>query len=150
MMGTLAEELPRAQFVLLGGDGDRGVGDDIVGHVEAMGLNLAVENLIGKSSLGELPRVLASLDVLVCGDSAPMHFASAVNLPTVAIFGSTTPALGFGPLAHGSYVVEERSLGCRPCSLHGPARCPLGHFRCMGDITASQVADCVLKILGRA
>ena len=73
-------------------------------------------------------------------DSAPLHLCSAMNAPTTAIFCSTTPAFGFGPLADNGRVVESREiLTCKPCSLHGRPACPLTHFRCAYDIEISEV-----------
>ena len=64
-------------------------------------------------------------------DSAPMHIASAMNAPTTAIFCSTIPAFGFGPLSDNSKIVETlEKLDCRPCGIHGYSACPKGHFKC--------------------
>ena len=58
-------------------------------------------------------------------DSAPMHMASAVNAPTTAIYCSTIPSFGFGPVATDSVIVEtKKELECRPCGLHGRKKCP--------------------------
>ena len=73
-------------------------------------------------------------------DSAPMHLCSAVGAPVTAIFCSTVPAFGFGPLSPVSFVVETKEqLACRPCGLHGHAACPLGHFRCAYGIEVAQL-----------
>ena len=73
-------------------------------------------------------------------DSAPMHLCSAVGAPVTAVFCSTVPAFGFGPLSPVSFVVETReALACRPCGLHGHAACPLGHFRCAYGIEVEQL-----------
>jgi heptosyltransferase-2 len=77
--------------------------------------------------------------VLVTNDSAPLHLAQAVETPTVAIFGSTVPAFGFGPRGPRDRVVEIAGLACRPCSAHGPPTCPLGHHRCMREIAVDRV-----------
>jgi lipopolysaccharide heptosyltransferase II len=70
-------------------------------------------------------------------DSAPMHFASSVNALVTAVYCSTIPAFGFGPLSDKKFIVETKEpLDCRPCGLHGYKACPLGHFRC-----AYQIAD---------
>ncbi|PYP81795.1 MAG: lipopolysaccharide heptosyltransferase II [Gemmatimonadetes bacterium] len=79
--------------------------------------------------------------VIVTNDSSPLHLASAVGTPTVAIFGPTVPNFGFGPLAPSNVVVGNDSLTCRPCHRHGPRRCPLTHFRCMRDLTAEVLAE---------
>jgi heptosyltransferase-2 len=72
-------------------------------------------------------------------DSAPMHFASAMNAPTTAFFCSTIPEFGFGPLSEKARIVEtEEQLECRPCGLHGKKSCPLGHFKC-GSVTQEQI-----------
>ncbi len=72
-------------------------------------------------------------------DSAPMHMASAVNAPTNAVFCSTVPSFGFGPLSDGARVIEtEETLSCRPCGLHGKKQCPLDHFNCAYQIRKDQ------------
>jgi heptosyltransferase-2 len=64
-------------------------------------------------------------------DSAPMHFASSVNAPVTAIYCSTIPAFGYGPLSDNRHIVEVRqALDCRPCGIHGKKECPKGHFNC--------------------
>ena len=74
-------------------------------------------------------------------DSAPLHFASAVNAPVKAVFCSTVPEFGFGPLSEHAEIVEVKDkLGCRPCGLHGAKSCPRGHFKCAHDISLAQLA----------
>ena len=64
-------------------------------------------------------------------DSAPLHIASAMNAPIRAVFCSTIPAFGFGPLSDNGGIIETKvSLSCRPCTLHGRKKCPLGHYKC--------------------
>ncbi|MBC7450492.1 MAG: glycosyltransferase family 9 protein [Cytophagales bacterium] len=73
-------------------------------------------------------------------DSAPMHIASAMNAPVAAVFCSTVPSFGFGPLSDQSYIIETNiTLSCRPCGLHGRSACPEGHFKCAETIQASQL-----------
>jgi heptosyltransferase-2 len=73
-------------------------------------------------------------------DSAPLHLASSVNAPVTAIFCSTVPEFGFGPLSDNSYIVEtEEDLDCRPCGLHGFAKCPKTHFKCATNIKPQQL-----------
>ena len=79
-------------------------------------------------------------------DSAPLHFASAVDAPVTAIFCSTIPAFGFYPLSNKSFIVETKeNLSCRPCSLHGLKACPLGHFKCAYTIETSQLLSTLLQ-----
>lgn len=64
-------------------------------------------------------------------DSAPLHFASAVDAPVTAVYCSTIPEFGFGPRSSNSHIVQTtEELECRPCGLHGKKVCPLGHFHC--------------------
>jgi len=73
-------------------------------------------------------------------DSAPMHFASAMNAPVTAVYCSTFPEFGFGPLSDIRHIVQiEEPLYCRPCGLHGYAACPQKHFRCALDIRTEQL-----------
>lgn len=104
---------------------------DATGHLSL----LASAELIGRAG------------AMVTNDSAPMHLASAMGTPTLAIFGPTVPAFGFGPLAPASIVVGHDGLTCRPCDRHGPQRCPLGHFRCMRELDAASAAEQVRSLL---
>ena len=101
----------------------------------------------GKLSLLASAELIARSAVIVTNDSAPLHLASAMGTPTVAIFGPTVPEFGFGPLASRSAVLGNDSLACRPCDRHGPQRCPLGHWRCMREITPRYVAMAVQELL---
>lgn len=97
---------------------------------------------------GELPlRVSAALieraRILVSNDSVPLHLASAVGTPVVAIFGPTVPAFGFGPRGSSDRIVEHETLPCRPCSSHGPPVCPLGHHLCMRELSVERVLKLV-------
>jgi heptosyltransferase-2 len=78
---------------------------------------------------------MKNADMNYVNDSAPMHLASAMNAKTTAIFCSTVPEFGFGPLADGARIVEiTEKLDCRPCGLHGFKECPKGHFNCGNQI----------------
>ena len=77
-------------------------------------------------------------------DSAPMHLASSVNAKTTAIFCSTVPEFGFGPLSDLSQVVEiKEKLKCRPCGLHGKKACPEGHFKCGFEIETKALTTAI-------
>lgn len=110
----------------------------IVKNIDPKG-NDRIMDLAGRTSLEQLPSIYKNLTALVCNDSSPIHYASAFNVPTIAIFGATKPAMGFGPLAKYSKVVELDELDCRPCSDHGPMICPLEHFKCMRELPSERV-----------
>ena len=99
-----------------------------------------VVNLAGKLSLLQSAALMQGAVMNYVNDSAPLHLCSAMNAPTTAIFCSTTPAFGFGPLADNARTVEARELlTCKPCNLHGRPACPLGHFRCAYGIEIEEV-----------
>jgi heptosyltransferase-2 len=97
-----------------------------------------------------LPRVAAVLSRCagaVAHDSGLMHVAAARGLRVVAIFGSTSPDLGFAPAGEG-HVVLCRREPCQPCTLHGRPTCPQGHFRCMTGIAAGEVLAALDRVTG--
>jgi heptosyltransferase II len=104
-------------------------------------------NLAGELSLLESAAAISLSAALVTNDSAPLHLASAVNTPSVAIFGATILQFGFGPLADGSLVLGNNELKCRPCGRHGAKRCAKEHFACMKSIAPGMVTDAIIKIL---
>jgi heptosyltransferase-2 len=73
-----------------------------------------------------------------------------VGTHTVALFGPTVPAMGFGPLAPGSVALGHPTLPCRPCHAHGPAACPLGHFRCMRELEVPGVLATLERLITSA
>jgi len=104
-------------------------------------------NFASKTSLSELMALMKHLKLFVTNDSGPMHIATAFGVPTLGIFGPTTKELGFFPYGKAHRVVEIKGLPCRPCALHGGKKCPLGHFKCMRDITVDMVFDTAKEML---
>lgn len=91
----------------------------------------SVNNLCGKLNLLESASLMGDAEMNYVNDSAPLHLASSMNAPTTAVFCSTVPDFGFGPLSDQSRIVElDQPLYCRPCGLHGYKSCPEGHFKC--------------------
>ncbi len=80
-----------------------------------------VTDLCGKTSVGALSELIRRADLFITNDSAPLHIASAVNTPTIAIFGPSDEQK-YGPLADGSRVITP-DVPCRPC---GTALCAIG------------------------
>jgi heptosyltransferase-2 len=80
--------------------------------------------------LSRMATLLSRCAAAVTQDSGLMHLAAARGTRVVALFGSTSPALGFAPAGEG-HVVLCRNERCQPCTLHGRGRCPKGHFDCM-------------------
>ena len=133
-----------ARVVVIGADADRPLAEDITGATKGQAVDAT-----GKLSLLGSAELIGRAAVIVTNDSAPLHLASAMNTPTIAVFGPTVPEFGFGPLADSSAVVGRDDLACRPCDRHGPQKCPLGHWRCMREISPEQVAQLARSIITR-
>ena len=124
-----------AHVVLVGGAADGEAARAIAAELPA---GCAVD-ATGRLSLLASAELIGRATALVTNDSSPQHLASAMNTPTVAIFGPTHPSFGFGPLAERAAVAGHEALACRPCHHHGPPSCPLGHWRCMRELDAAGV-----------
>jgi len=98
-------------------------------------------NLAGKTRLGEVMALISQLDLLVTNDSGLMHVGAALDIPLVAIFGSTNP-LTTGPWSDKSVVVRKE-LPCSPCL----ARQCKSDFRCMKEIEVEEVLEECLLIM---
>jgi heptosyltransferase-2 len=115
----------------LGGKADKPLCDEII---QAAGHTCSV-NLAGRLTFLQSASLMQQAQMNFVNDSAPMHLCSAVNAPITAIFCSTVPRFGFGPLSDNAHVVEYREeLPCRPCGLHGFRQCPKQHFKCGNNI----------------
>jgi heptosyltransferase-2 len=100
----------------------------------------------GSLSLRQSAALIQRAAVLVTNDSAPLHLATAVGTPVVALFGPTVTEFGFGPRTPGDLALGIEGLRCRPCSSHGPPTCPLGHHRCMRELSVDRVLQAVAGI----
>ena len=123
------------KVVLLGGEEDERLCREIA---ESAG-NPAVLIAAGKLSILQSAELIRRCALIVTNDSAPMHLAVAMQVPVVAIFGATVPAFGFAPYGEKDVVVETEGLTCRPCSIHGGDKCPIGTFECMWKISPETV-----------
>lgn len=124
------------QVFLIGGPDDKDACNNIIEQSE---LN-NITNLAGELTFLQTSALMKNAAMNYVNDSAPMHMASAMNARTTAVFCSTIPEFGFGPLAKDSKIVEtEENLDCRPCGLHGYKKCPKGHFKCANTINNEQL-----------
>jgi heptosyltransferase-2 len=140
---ALARTLAKRGIVVVIGSAD----DHELGAEIANAAGRGAVNATGRLSLLASAELIRRCAVLVTNDSAPQHLASAMNTPTVTIFGPTVPQFGFGPLAERSATMGLDSLACRPCDRHGPVACPLRHWKCMRDLTETDVANAVEKLI---
>lgn len=142
LVSRIEKELHLQTVIVGGGQKDADLGEKLCqlskGHCA---------NLCGKTSLADLMALMRHFKLFITNDSGPMHIATAFGVPTLAIFGPTTKELGFFPYGQGHRVLEVKGLDCRPCALHGGKKCPKGHFKCMRDITVSDVFENVKEML---
>lgn len=123
---------------IIGAPSDIDFAEEIISKTNHQDLH----NLCGKLSLLESAALMQDAKMNYVNDSAPQHLASAVNAPTTAIFCSTVPTFGFGPLADNAQIVEvQNKLNCRPCGLHGHKKCPEGHFDCAFKIDTQDLIN---------
>jgi heptosyltransferase-2 len=88
-------------------------------------------DLCGQLDLPTLGGLLSWCSAFVTNDTGPMHMARGLTVPTLALFGSTDPAM-FDFTGHA---LQWAGVECAPCSFFGKSHCPKGHFRCMRDIS---------------
>lgn len=138
-LGDLLTERLSADILILGDEADRQTSIEVARAMR----NTSIQTC-GETSLRQLASLLQSCDLLVSNDSGPMHLATAVGTPVVAIFGPTVEEFGFAPWGEGNAVLSK-PLPCRPCSLHGSERCPRGHFDCMRLIGPEEVFEAVVR-----
>lgn len=145
-VGRRLVEHSGATIVLSGAPGDRAM-------VEAVKSRLPAHKVIdvaGHADLLTLAGLIERLDLLVTGDTGPMHLAVAVGTPVVAVFGPSDPAR-YAPRGPLDRVVRV-DLPCSPCNRIRlpPARC-VGHTPdCLEFITVNDVFSAATSVLDRS
>lgn len=127
------------QIILLGGKSDWDVAEEVRRHARTDLLNLA-----GKSNLEEAIYLISQCRLMISNDSGLMHIAGALNVPTIAIFGSTNPTTT-SPAGSQSIIVHQ-DVSCSPCL---KKTCPTD-FRCMELISVEDVWQTAQNILKKA
>jgi lipopolysaccharide heptosyltransferase II len=106
-------------------------------------------SVAGQTDLPQLIALMDRADLVVSGDSGPLHLASALGTPVIGIYGPTDPEAN-GPVswAGQKIAILRRDLACSPCySVRTRAECPLGDPICMRLVTVDQVAAAVGELL---
>lgn len=103
-------------------------------------------NMAGKLTFLESAALIRDAVMNYVNDSAPMHMASAMNASVAAIYCSTVPEYGFGPLSDNAHIIQtEEQLDCKPCGLHGLKKCPKKHFNCALTIKNEQLLNLMIN-----
>jgi heptosyltransferase-2 len=127
------------QIVAVGTESERSIASIILGSLNPGGTNLA-----GECTLDELLAVLRGARLVVGNDSGPVHLSAALGRPTVAIFGSTSPAWT-APRGKAVRIVSM-DLECSPCFRR---ECPRGEAKCLLGIGVQEVCEASLDMLGK-
>ena len=131
-------DISDCRIILLGGKSDWDTAEEVRQLAQTNLLNLA-----GKTNLEEAVYLISQCRLFISNDSGLMHIAGALNIPTIAIFGSTNPATT-SPAGDKSVVVR-RDVSCSPCL---KKTCPTD-FRCMELISVEDVFAVAKNILGK-
>ncbi len=133
------------KVVLVGGKEDESLCKGIIAEAQRKEVYFSA----GRFSILQSAELLRRCKALVSNDSAPMHLAVAMRTPVIAVFGATVPSFGFAPYGAKDVVVQTEGLPCRPCSIHGGDKCPIGTFECMVKISAETVFEKVIQLIGQ-
>ncbi|WKZ68818.1 MAG: glycosyltransferase family 9 protein [Melioribacteraceae bacterium] len=128
-------------ILLFGGSDDKEICHNLKQEIPGA-IDLSTEN-----DLIQIARDMKECKLIVCNDSGLMHTAVSVDVPVIAIFGSTVKEFGFAPYSENSLVIENEELKCRPCSHIGKDKCPKSHFKCMLELTPELVHNKIEKFI---
>lgn len=128
-----------ASIAIFGSAEEGDVAITVEQHLRAHGI--PSRNFAGQTSLADFIELAAACDLFLTNDSGPMHIASTLGVPTVAVFGATDEQ-ATGPTGTHSRIVRE-PVECSPCLLR---ECPIDH-RCMTRVDAHRVAQTALNLL---
>lgn len=132
-----------ARVLLTGAASDEPIARQVLAHApDAL-------SLVGKTSIEELAALIQRAEVMVSGDSGPLHMAVALGTPVVAAYGPTDPAV-HGPYHPRAAVRLHRraDLPCSPCyTMAATAECPLGEPICMRLVTVQSMVASAIDLL---
>ena len=126
-----------ASIAIFGTKEERALCEQVAGLLTGV----RVTNYAGRTTLAQFIELASACELFLTNDSGSMHIASALGIPTVAIFGATDH-VATGPTGPLSRVIRE-PVECSPCLLR---ECPIDH-RCMTAVSASRVAEQALRLL---
>ena len=128
----------RCNFVITGAPDERPRAKDLIGICDRKPYNLA-----GETSIGELPAILEACRLFMGVDTAALHIAAAVGIPTVGIFGPSSWT-NWAPRGQ-NHLVVKKGLTCQPCSQKGCEGSE--NSRCLMELTAQEIHTMLKRIL---
>jgi len=127
--------------IIFGGPEEKDIAADIEKYLIKSGIE-NYQNLAAKTSITELINQIANLDLIITGDSGPMHLAAALQIPSITIFGPTNDK-ETSQWKNEKSIILKKNLECQPCMKR---TCPLKHHDCMKNIQASEVLEAVNRL----
>ncbi len=130
----------KVKVVVVAGPDDIDIGKDLIDF-----MHCACIDACGETSVSQLASLLRRCCLFISNDSGPVHIATAVGVPVVAIFGRSQAGLGprrWGPTGKDD-IVLHKDVGCKVCLAHN---CQKG-FACLGAISVEQVVEAAEKLL---
>jgi ADP-heptose:LPS heptosyltransferase len=128
--------------ILLGGKEDFNNGAEIA-KIDP----IKIYNACGKFSLNESADIIRKSKLVISHDTGLMHIAAAFKKNIFTVWGNTVPSFGMYPYLTPHEVFQVNKLWCRPCSKIGFDKCPLGHFKCMREISVLTIVENVNRFL---
>jgi heptosyltransferase II len=128
---------------LIGGKDDTEYGSALENELN----DPSLMNLCGKLTPLQSYYVITQSKALITVDSASQHLGAASDTPIMLIYGSTDISFGFYPLTSKYKIIENDKLECRPCTDHGRDKCPLGHFKCIEDLSVNYIFEELNKLI---
>ncbi len=111
--------------------------------------SIKIYNACGKFSLNESADIIRKSKLVISHDTGLMHIAAAFEKYILSVWGNTVPSFGMYPYKASYEVFEVNKLWCRPCSKIGFDKCPLGHFKCMQQISIDKIIESVNAFIGK-
>ncbi len=137
-LAELIQEKWHCTILLLVGPGEDAIAASIIKSSKAEIVNTGPE----KVDLALLKYVISRLNLLITNDTGPRHYGVAFDIPVVVIMGPTNPDYTAANME--KTIVLRKTLDCSPCH---EKICPLGHHRCMTEITPEYVFEQIVRLL---
>ena len=133
------------RVIIFGSESEKEIANEIITEINRLNIENYSSRLLimsGKTDLRELAALISECDAFITNDSGPMHMASALLVPVIAIFGSTSP-VKTGPFGHIHKIIST-DIPCSPCMKRV---CPDEHLKCMTEITAGELFTALKEVL---